>query len=69
MTNSKHRMAFLDRKRLIQITKICFRKLKYQQIKDIKFSRFRVSVTKHGETGNLNIFQVFLAYNLDNSLI
>ena len=38
-----------------------FRKLKYQQIKDMKFSRFRGSVTKHGQTGNLNILQVFLA--------
>ena len=37
-----------------------FRKLKYQQIKDMKFSRFRGSVTKHGQTGNLNILQVFL---------
>ena len=37
------------------------RKLKYQQVKDMKFSRFRGSVTKHGQTGNLNILQVFLA--------
>jgi len=37
------------------------RKHKYQQVKDMKFSRFRGSVTKHGQTGNLNILQVFLA--------
>ena len=37
------------------------RKLKYQQIKDMKFSRFQGSVTKHGKTGNLNLLQVFLA--------